>query len=79
MVTTNEILIADHKTNRDPPRTLEKVPDGYVAQLALYRALLAKLYPGKAIRAALVWTEVTDLMEVSAAAMDVALARVTSS
>ncbi len=78
MVTADAILIADHKTNRDPPRTLDKVPAGYVAQLALYRAVLAKLYPGKAIRAALVWTEVPDLMEVSAEAMDAALATVTS-
>jgi ATP-dependent helicase/nuclease subunit A len=78
VVTTNEILIADHKTNRDPPRTPEKVPKGYVAQLALYRAVLMKLYPGKTVRAALVWTEVPDLMEISAAAMDAELARVTS-
>ena len=47
-MTDDAILIADHKTNRDPPRTLDKVPHGYVAQLALYRAVLAKLYPGKA-------------------------------
>ena len=74
MVTAEAILIADYKTNRDAPRPLDRVPAGYVAQLALYRAVLAKLYPGKAIRAALVWTEVPDLMEVSAAAMDAALA-----
>jgi ATP-dependent helicase/nuclease subunit A len=79
VVTEDAILIADHKTNRDPPRTPDKVPDGYVAQLALYRAVLAKLYPGKAVRAALVWTEVPDLMEISAEAMDAALNRVTSS
>ena len=78
VVTANEVLIADHKTNREPPRTPEKVPKGYVAQLALYRAVLMKLYPGKTVRAALVWTEVPDLMEISAAAMDAALARVTS-
>ena len=70
VVTADAILIADYKTNREPPRTLDKVPPGYVAQLALYRAVLAKLYPGRPIRAALVWTEVPDLMEVSAAAMD---------
>lgn len=78
VVTADAILIADHKTNRESPRTLDKVPAGYVAQLALYRAVLAKLYPEKTIRAALVWTEVPDLMEISAAAMDAALARVTS-
>ncbi len=47
-------------------------------QLALYRALLKNLYPEKTMRAALLWTEVPDLMELSAEAMDAALARVTS-
>ena len=79
VVTDDAILIADHKTNREPPRSLDKVPPGYMAQLALYRAVLAKLYPGRPIRAALIWTEVPDLMEVSEAAMDAALATVTSS
>ena len=48
--------------------------EGYVAQLALYRAVLQRLYPDRPIRAALVWTDVPDLMEVSAAALDQALA-----
>ena len=72
-VTADAVLIADYKTNRPAPRRLEEVP-AYVAQLALYRAVLGQLYPGKAIRAALVWTDVPDLMEVSAAALDQALA-----
>jgi ATP-dependent helicase/nuclease subunit A len=76
-VTGDAVLIADYKTNRPPPRSLEKVP-AYVAQLALYRAVLAQLYPGKIIRAALVWTDVPDLMEVSAAALDQALAGLTT-
>ena len=54
------------------------MPPAYVTQLALYRAVLATLYPGRAIRAALLWTEVPDLMELSGAALDAALARVTS-
>jgi ATP-dependent helicase/nuclease subunit A len=78
VVTADTILIADHKTNRDPPRTPDKVPGGYLAQLALYRAVLTKLYPGRTVRAALIWTEVPDLMEVSGAAMDDALARLTT-
>ena len=73
-VTEDAILIADYKTNRDPPRNARRSSEAYVAQLALYRAVLAQLYPGKAVRAALVWTEVPDLMEVSAEAMDAALA-----
>jgi ATP-dependent helicase/nuclease subunit A len=49
------------------------VPPAYVRQLALYRALLQKLYPDRPVRAALVWSEVPDLMELSEAVMDQAL------
>ena len=73
-VTNDSVLIADYKTGRAVPRRLE----AYVTQLALYRAVLAQLYPDKPIRAALVWTDVPDLMEVSAAALDAALCTVTS-
>jgi ATP-dependent helicase/nuclease subunit A len=60
------------------PRLSAEVPEAYVAQLALYRAVLAQLYPGKAIRAALIWTYAPDLMELSAGALEAALSRVTS-
>jgi len=77
-VTGDSVLIADYKTNRPAPRRLADVPEAYVAQLALYRAVLAELYPDKRIRAALVWTDVPDLMEISQASLDAALAAVTS-
>src|ERR1017187_5486185 len=44
-VTQSAVLIGDFKTNRPAPRRIEDVPQSYVRQLALYRALLAKLYP----------------------------------
>src|SRR5499433_282140 len=77
-VTSDSVLIADYKTNRPAPRRLAEVPPAYVSQLALYRAVLGKLYPGKRIRAALVWTDVPDLMEISETSLDAALATVTS-
>ena len=77
VVTDTSVLIADFKTNRPAPRRFEDVPPVYVRQLALYRAVLAKLYPGKTIRAALVWTEVPDLMELSPKALDAAIAGIT--
>ena len=77
-VTPDAVLIADYKTNRPAPRRLEDVPDGYVAQLALYRAVLRTLYPDRPVRAALLWTDVPDLMEIPAAALDAALPRVTT-
>ncbi len=77
-VTPDSVLICDFKTNPPAPRRIEEVPPGYVTQLALYRAVLAKIYPGRAIRAALLWTEVPDLMELSGTALDAALTRVTN-
>jgi ATP-dependent helicase/nuclease subunit A len=76
-VTRSSVFIADFKTNRPPPRRIEEVPPAYLTQLALYRALLARLYPDRPVRAALIWTEVPDLMELSSEALDDALARLT--
>ncbi len=73
VVTPDAVLIADFKTGRNTPDRFE----GYAKQLAQYRALLQKIYPGRTVRAALVWTEVPDLMELSADDLDAALARVT--
>jgi len=67
------VLIADYKTDGIVPRTLEDVPPHYVTQLALYRAVLGRLYAGKTIRAALVFTGGPLLLEVPAKAMDAAL------
>jgi ATP-dependent helicase/nuclease subunit A len=76
-VTETSVVIGDFKTNRPAPRRIEDVPPAYLRQLALYRAVLVKLYPDREVRAALVWTEVPDLMEVSAEVLDRTLARVT--
>jgi ATP-dependent helicase/nuclease subunit A len=56
VILDDEILIADYKTTARPPRAGERAPPGYVAQLALYRALLAELYPARRVRAFLIWT-----------------------
>jgi ATP-dependent helicase/nuclease subunit A len=39
--------------------------------------VLKKLYPDRPVRAALIWTEVPDLMELSGAMLDDALAGIT--
>jgi ATP-dependent helicase/nuclease subunit A len=77
-VTADAVLIADYKTDRNAPRRIEEVARNYIDQLALYRAVLAMLYPDRPVRAALVWTDVPELMEVSESLLDAALARVTS-
>jgi ATP-dependent helicase/nuclease subunit A len=77
-VTQTAVLIADFKTNRPAPWKITDVPPAYIHQLALYRAVLQKLYPDRLVSAALIWTEVPDLMELSAQVLDGALAQVTS-
>ena len=74
VVTDDEILIVDFKTNQTPSATAAEAPAAYVRQLALYRALLARLYPGRTIRAALLWTETPELMEILPPALDAELA-----
>jgi ATP-dependent helicase/nuclease subunit A len=66
----NEILIADYKTNRPPPKDKAEIPTLYAAQMAAYKKLLAPLYPDKTIRCALLWTVDANLMEVPATLME---------
>jgi ATP-dependent helicase/nuclease subunit A len=74
VVTPAEVLIVDYKTNHAPPRALAEAPAAYVRQLALYRAVLRKLYPQLPIRTLLVWTETPEIMEIPASALDAQLA-----
>ena len=78
MITPAEVLIVDYKTNYAPPSVAGGAPSTYVRQLALYRAVLGKLYPHLPIRAALLWTETPELMEISASALDAQFASIIS-
>jgi len=66
----------DFKTNQAAPAGTENAPLVYIRQLALYRALLQKLYPQRPIRAAILWTETPELVEISAPALDAELASI---
>ncbi len=74
VVTPDEVLIVDYKTNHAPPGAGAQAPAAYVRQLALYRAVLQKLYPQLPVRAALLWTETPQFMEISSPALDAELA-----
>jgi ATP-dependent helicase/nuclease subunit A len=73
-VTPGAVLIADYKTDRPAPRRINDVPRSYVTQLALYRAVLRQLYGDRDVRAALVWTDVPDLVELPGGLLDAMLA-----
>lgn len=57
-----EVLVVDFKTNRPPPRDDSKVPAVYLKQMAAYRDILRKIYPGKTVKVALLWTDGPFLM-----------------
>jgi ATP-dependent helicase/nuclease subunit A len=78
IVTDSEILIADYKTNHAPPRKLASVPPAYRQQLALYRALLQRLYPQRSVRAALIWTETPEIMEIPVSELDDEMTKIIS-
>ena len=74
VVTGTEVLVVDFKTNQSPPEAAAEAPAAYVRQLALYRALLARLYPQRIVRTALLWTEAPELMEILQPALEAELA-----
>jgi ATP-dependent helicase/nuclease subunit A len=76
VVTPEAVLIADYKSNRPAPWSLDQCRErygSYVKQLALYRNVLQRVYPGRPVRAALLWTETLELMELPAILLDGAL------
>ena len=57
LVEPNRVLVADFKTARRPPASLEQVPLSTVRQMAAYIAALGAIYPGRRIEAALLYTQ----------------------
>jgi len=67
MLSGKVLLIVDYKTLRPPPASEDEVPALYLRQLATYQAALARIYPGRAVECALLWTEAPRLMPISPA------------
>ncbi len=64
------VIVLDFKTDRPAPRDAAGAPDAYLLQLALYRAVLRQIFPGKSVTCALLWTEAPLLMELPEARLD---------
>ena len=73
IATEGAVLVVDYKTDSLVPNRLDDVPPAYIAQLALYRAVLMRIYPGKDVRAALIFTASPLLLEIPASTLDAAL------
>ncbi len=66
VVTDTDVLALDFKTDRPAPLESNRIPASYVSQMAAYAAVLAKAFPGRAVRCAILWTEAPKLMEIPA-------------
>ncbi|CAH1658406.1 DNA helicase [Chelatococcus asaccharovorans] len=72
-VTDEAVHVADFKTSHWPPATLDAAPPGHLAQLAVYAALLAEIYPDRPVRAFLVYTRGSRVFAVPPEALQSAL------
>ena len=57
LVTEDEVLVVDYKTHRAPVTDVAATPKGILRQLAVYAGLVQQLYPGRPVRAAVLWTQ----------------------
>jgi ATP-dependent helicase/nuclease subunit A len=64
VVEADRVLVVDFKTNRPAPDRIEDADRAYKVQMAVYAAVLAEVFPGRRIEAALVWTDGPKLMAV---------------
>jgi ATP-dependent helicase/nuclease subunit A len=64
VVLADRVLVADFKTNRPAPARIEDADPAYLRQMAIYAAVLADIFPGRRIEAALIWTDGPRLMPV---------------
>jgi ATP-dependent helicase/nuclease subunit A len=69
-VLPDQVILADYKTNRRPPATDTDTPVLYLRQLAAYRAVVRQIFPGRAVRCALVWTQAARVSMLPDALLD---------
>lgn len=64
VVSGDEVLIIDYKTNRYPPADVSQVGKAYLNQMAAYREAISRIWPDKRVRSFLLWTNSVELMEI---------------
>lgn len=70
------VWLADFKTGLAIPARLEDIPQSYVLQMAAYKAALARIFPGKSVRASLIYTAGPRCWDLPADLLDGALAAI---
>ncbi len=70
LVTDTEVLVVDYKTGRRVPETPAAAPAHHLAQMAAYVAALEIIFPGRQVRAALLYTAGPRLLALPDALID---------
>ncbi|MFL0356833.1 double-strand break repair helicase AddA [Erythrobacter sp. GH1-10] len=66
LVTEDSVIVVDFKTTRRPPESVATVPLATQRQMAAYVAALETIYPGRNVRAAVLYTHTPQLFEIAA-------------
>lgn len=74
VIGADHVWVLDYKSNRPGAQTLAEVDPSYILQMALYRALLRPLFPGRTVQCGLLWTYDARLMILPDDILDQALA-----
>jgi ATP-dependent helicase/nuclease subunit A len=70
LVTPERILVADFKTGRRAPLSLEEIPPAHLRQMAAYRAALGVIFPDRPVAAALLYSAAPILHPLPDALLD---------
>ncbi len=69
-VLEDRVVLADYKTNRNPPASAEATPVLYLRQMAAYRAVLSQIFLDRPIQCLLVWTSAGAVTELPSSLLD---------
>lgn len=64
VVTQDQVLIVDFKSNLLVPKTPNQTPVGILRQLGAYRSAIVQIYPNHNVEVAVLWTATRNLMTI---------------
>ncbi|MFM7349053.1 MAG: PD-(D/E)XK nuclease family protein, partial [Erythrobacter sp.] len=71
LVEADTVTVVDFKTTRRPPASLADIPGSTLRQMAAYVAALEAIYPGRKVRAGVLYTHLPRLLDLPKSALDV--------
>jgi ATP-dependent helicase/nuclease subunit A len=75
VVSADGVVFADFKSDAFAPASLAEIPQHYVSQLAAYRAALAAAFPGRKLKALLIFTAGPRVFEIPGESLESAWQR----